>query len=168
MTEHQRAVTVTVVEKPACKLILKRGVIATDYFSLCEEIGCDKWDILETIQQAIDKVSYVELPPNLTTLGTSKSAFGLEVPVDFSGEIPEGFEIIDLPSCLMMWFNGAPYEDENWFGGAHAELSSAIQNYKPELYGYEFAKDCAPHFYYGASAATGCREMIPVRRMPTK
>lgn len=60
---------------------------------------------------------------------------------------------MDLPPFLYMWFQGAPYRDENWFGRAHEELARVISNCKPELYGYEFAKDSAPHFMYGTSAA---------------
>jgi len=168
MAENQRTVTVTVVEKPDCKLILKRGIKSQDYFAYCEEMGCDMFEILETVPQGLDKVVFIELPPRMITPGTSRAAAALEVPVDFDGDIPDGFEIIDLPSHLYMWFNGAPYEDENWYGYAHEELGRAISNYKPELYGYEFAEDSAPHFHYGTSAATGCKEMIPVRRLAKK
>ena len=168
MAENHRTVTVTVVEKPACRLILTRGKTSVDYFALCGEIGCDKEEMLETVPQTLDKVAYIELPPYLITPGTSKSAFGVEVPADFNGEIPEGFEVIDLPASQFMWFNGAPYEDENMWGVAHEELARAIGRYKPEMYGYEFALDAAPHYFYGTSAATGCREMIPVRRVGNK
>lgn len=168
MAENQRTVTVTIVEKPACKLILKRGMTSADYFSYCEEIGCDAFEILDAVPQALEKAMFLELPPKLITPGTSRAAAGLEVPCDFNAEIPEGFEIIDSPPCLMMWFNGAPYEDEDMFGVAHEELYRAISNYRPELYGYEFAKDSAPVFHYFASAVTGVRQMIPVRRLPTK
>jgi len=164
MVENQRTVTITVVEKPACKLILKRGIKSTDYFNYCEEIGCHVMEILENVQGALNKAVFLELSPNLITPGTSKAAWGIEVPTDFNAEIPEGYEIIDLPSHLYMWFNGAPYEDESWFGEAHCELGRAIANYNPKTYGYEFAKDFAPHFHYGTSAATGCKEMIPVRK----
>ena len=187
MSENQRTVTVTIVEKPACKLILARGIKATHYFELCEEIGCDKSELLETIAQKLNgepyekqatnhiypgksvsnigRVSYVDLPPNLTLPNTSRAAFALEVPADYNCEIPDEFDIVDLPPFSYMWFQGAPYEDENWFGCAHEELARAIKNYKPELYGFEFAKDAAPHFMYGTSAATGCREMIPIRNV---
>ena len=187
MSENQRTVTVTVVEKPVCKLILARGIKAMHYFELCEEIGCDKSEILETIAQKLNgefygkqttnhiypgesvsnigRVSYVDLPPNLTLPNTSRAAFALEVPADYNCEIPDGFDVVDLSPFSYMWFQGAPYEDENWFGCAHEELARAINNYKPKLYGYEFAKDAAPHFMYGTSAATGCREMIPVKKI---
>ena len=182
MAENQRTVTVTVVEKPKCKLILKRGVKSTDYFSYCAEMGCDTWEILENVEQTLNKdkpclelsanmvtpnkgVPFVELPPSMITPGTSKAACALEVSVGYNLKIPEGFEIVDLPPFLYMWFQGAPYEDENCFGDAHEEMAKTIANYKPELYGYEFAEDSAPHFHYGTSAATGCKEMIPVRRL---
>ena len=165
MAENQRTVTVTIIEKPNCKLILKRGIKSTGYFEYDAEMGCDKFEILETIPNALEKVVYIDLPPCMITPGTSKAAAALEVPVDFIGVIPEGFETIDLPSHLYMWFNGAPYEDESMFGVAHEELYRAIANYKPELYGYEYAIDSAPIFNYFASAANGVRQMIPVRRL---
>ena len=99
---------------------------------------------------------------------TSKAAAALEVPVDFGGGIPDGFEMIDLPSHLYMWYNAAPYEDENWCGMAHQELYRAIGNYKPELYGYEYAMDDAPVFNYFAPAITGVRQMIPIRKLLVK
>ena len=165
MAESKRTVTVTIIERPARKLILKRGVTADGYFSLCEEIGCDSWEVLEAIPQAMDDPAFLTLPPDLILPGTSKAAFGVEVPIDYALAIPEGFEIIDLPAHTKMWFQGAPYEDESWYGEAHGEMFRTIVNYKPELYGYEFALDSAPRFNFGASAARGVREMMPVRRL---
>ena len=165
MNGTSRTVTVTVIEKPFCKLILKRGIKSTDYWSYCAEIGCDKWEILETIPQALGKTVFLGLPPHLVKEGTSNVACGLEVPADFDSKIPDGFEIIDLPAHLMMWFQGAPYDDESWFGESHSEMYRTIGNYKPELYGYEFALDSAPRFEYGTFAATGCKVMIPIRRL---
>jgi len=168
MSENQRTVTVTVVEKPKCKLILKRGKKSTGYFEFCEEIGCDAFEILETVPQALEKVVFLELPPNMIMPGTSKAAAGVEVPADYSGDIPEGFDVVDMPSHSYMWFNGAPYEDESMYGVAHEELYRAIANYKPEVYGYEFAPDSAPVFHYGTTAATGCKQLIPIRKITTK
>lgn len=164
----QRIVTVTVVEKTARKLVLKRGIKSTDYFGWCAEIGCDKWELMSTITPALDKVSFVELPPHLIAKGTSKAACCVEVPLDFNSGIPDGFDIIEIPAHLMMWFQGAPYENEEWYGEAHTEMYSAIKNYNPELYGYAFDTESAPRFEYGTSAKTGCRVMIPVKRLSEK
>ena len=157
-----RTVTATFITKPACKLIIKRGILATDYFTYCDEIGCDIWDTLEKIPNRLDKVVFIILPKHLITKGTSKACCAVEVPHDYNLAIPEGCEIIELPEHPMLWFQGAPYEDENWYGGAHSEMNNAVQNYKPELYGYRFAYDLAPEIYYGATAKDGCKQLVPV------
>jgi hypothetical protein len=165
MTDAQRTVTVTVIEKPDCKLILKRGIAAKNYFEYSAEIGCDAFETLKTVSPTLDKVACVDLPLCLIKPNTSLVAAAVEVSADYSGEIPEGFEIIDLPAHLYMCFNGAPYDDENWCGKAHQELYKAIDNYKPELYGYEYIKDEAPVFNHFASAENGVRQIIPVRKI---
>ena len=40
--------------------------------------------------------------------GTSVYAHGVEVPADYAGTVPEGFELIDLPPCKMMVFQARP------------------------------------------------------------
>ncbi len=157
-----RTVTATFITKPARKLIIRRGVLSTDYFSFCEEIGCDIWDILEKTPHRADDVSFVMLPAFLTSEGTSGVGCAVEVPCDYHLPVPEGCDIIDLPAQAMLWFQGAPYEDESWYGGAHTELNNAIENYNPELFGYRFAPDLAPKHYFSASAQKGCRALIPV------
>lgn len=156
-----RTVTATFITKPACKLIIKRGILSTDYFSYCDEIGCDIWDTLEKVPNRLNKVSFVILPEFLVSQGTSKACCAAEVPLDYNSLVPEGCEIIELPEHTMLWFQGAPYEDENWYGGAHSEMYNAIHSYKPEMYGYRFAYDLAPEFHYGTSAKDGCRQLVP-------
>ena len=48
MSETQKTSTifVQVVDRPARKLILKRGIKATDYYAYCEEVDCEVWDVL--------------------------------------------------------------------------------------------------------------------------
>lgn len=52
------------------------------------------------------------LPDKLIETGTSRYVQGVEVPVDYAGKIPDGFEIMELEPCTMMVFQGEPYEDE--------------------------------------------------------
>ncbi|MGL5512945.1 MAG: helix-turn-helix transcriptional regulator, partial [Sporomusa sp.] len=46
-TMKSSVVFTQVIERPARKLILKRGTKAADYFAYCEEVGCDVWGMLE-------------------------------------------------------------------------------------------------------------------------
>jgi hypothetical protein len=36
------------------------------------------------------------------------------VPENYSGEVPDGFDLIDLPPCKMMVFQRQPYDDERF------------------------------------------------------
>ena len=105
------AIFVQVIERPARGLILKRGKTATEYFAYCEELGCDIWGILTSIKDALYEPIGMWLPKKLRPEGTSEYAQGVEVPLDYAGGIPEGFEFITLEPCKMMIFQGEPYDD---------------------------------------------------------
>lgn len=157
-------VFVQVIERPARKLILKRGIKATGYFEYCEEVGCDVWDVLTGIKEALYEPIGMWLPENLRRPGTSVYAQGVEVPVNYSGEVPDGFEIIDLPPCKMMVFQGQPYDDEK-FMDAISELWEAMDNYNPEIYGFKWADEDGPRFQLAPMGYRGYIEARPVRQL---
>ncbi len=78
-TQKTNTIFVQVVDRPARKLILKRGIKAADYFAYCEEVGCEVWDVLCGIKQAVNEPIGMWLPENLRTPGTSIYAQGVEV-----------------------------------------------------------------------------------------
>ena len=129
-------VFVQVIERPARKLILKRGLKATHYFEYCEEVGCDIWEVLSDIKEASYEPIGMWLPDNLRKPGTSVYAQGVEVPLDYNGEVPEGYEITELAPCKMMIFQGPPFEDAK-FGDAISELWEVMKSYNPEIYGLD-------------------------------
>lgn len=166
MPDKQKANTVfvQVVDRPARKLILKRGVKATHYFEYCEEVGCDVWEVLSSIKEAIYEPIGMWLPENMRKPGTSEYAQGVEVPADFSGRVPEGFELIDLPPCKMMIFQGQPYDD-NKFEEAISELWAVMKTYNPEIYGFTWADEDAPRFQLAPMGYRGYIEARPVRQI---
>jgi AraC-like DNA-binding protein len=157
-------VFVQVIERPERKLILKRGKKAEEYFAYCEEVGCDIWGLLCSIKEALYEPIGMWLPDHLRTPGTSYYAQGVEVPADYSGEVPEGLEIISLPPCRMMVFQGQPYEDEK-FDAAISELWEVMKTFKPELYGFEWADEDAPRFQLAPQGYRGYIEARPVRKI---
>lgn len=168
MTKSSNANTVfvQVIDRPARKLILKRGIRATHYFEYCEEAGCDVWGILSSIKEAIYEPIGMWMPENLRKPCTSKYAQGVEVPVDYAGEIPEGFELIELPPCKMMVFQGQPYDDEK-FEEAVGELWEVMKNYNPEIYGFKWADEDGPRFQLAPMGYRGYIEARPVRQLNT-
>jgi AraC family transcriptional regulator len=164
MSETMKASTifVQVVDRPARKLILKRGVKAADYYAYCEEVGCEVWDVLTGIQQALYEPIGMWLPENLRKPGTSVYTQGVEMPADYAGPVPEGFELIDLPPCKMMIFQGQPYDDAD-FEEAIGSLWETVKHYKPELYGFRWADEDGPRFQLEPQGYRGYIEGRPVR-----
>lgn len=159
-----KTVFVQVVERPARKVILKRGIKATHYFEYCGEVGCDVWDALSGIEEAMYEPIGMWLPASMIKSGTSTYVQGVEVPADYSGEVPDGFEVMDLPPCKMMVFQGEPYDDCR-FQEAIGELWEVMKRYNPEIYGFEWADEDAPRFQLAPMGYRGYIEARPVRQV---
>ena len=160
-----RTMTVTAVERPARKLILLRSTTATDYLSYCEEMGCDWEGLLTSIPEKFDAAALLTLPPELVEPGTGNTASGVEVPLDYSKEIPPGYDLIELPPCLMLYFQGAPFEDDNDFGEAITTLCQIMDEYDPTQYSWQYAPELAPAFNFGASATMGAKMARPAQKL---
>lgn len=164
MTEKTKlnTVFVQVVARPARRLILKRGVKADNYFDYCEEAGCDVWGVLCSIKDALYEPIGMWLPEKLRKPGTSEYAQGVEVSPDYQGQVPDGYEMIDLPGCQMMVFQGPPFDDEK-FETAIQDLWQVMKDYHPEVYGFRWADDDGPRFQLAPLGERGYIEARPVR-----
>lgn len=157
-------VFVQVVERPGRKLILKRGVKAAHYFEYCEEVGCEVWEVLSAIRGALYEPIGMWLPESMVRPGTSAYAQGVEVPLDFSGEVPKGYEVITLPACKMMVFQGPSFDDEK-FEDAISDIWEIMKSYDPKLYGFEWADEDGPRFQLAPMGYRGYIEARPVRQI---
>ena len=167
--EHKTAVIFTqIIERPARKLLLYRSKKATEYFEYCEEVGCGTpekpapWDILCGIKEALNEPMGVWLPDSMRPEGTGVYAHAVEVPVDYSGEIPEGFDVIDLAPCSYLIFQGEPYDDDNFSQEINA-VWEKIGKFHPKVYGYEWDEEIAPRFQFAPMGWRGYIEGRPVK-----
>ena len=135
-----RNVFIQVIEKPARKVILKRGIKATEYWSYCKEVGCDVWGLLTSIKSISGEPVCLWLPEKMRKPITNEYVQGVEVETDYKGIIPEGFEAIDLPAATFLLFRGEPFQEEK-YEAAIGEIWDAEKKYNPEFLGYEWDKD---------------------------
>ena len=154
-------VFVQVIEKPERKVIIKRGKEATEYFKYCEEVGCDVWGLLCSMKSISGEPVCLWLPKKHIIAGTSEYVQGVEVVVDYSGEIPDGFDIIELPKCKYIMFQGEPFEEEN-FCEAIQQVLDAIKKYNPGLIGYEW-DDGNPRIQLEPIGTRGYIEFVAVK-----
>lgn len=152
---------ITTVERPKRKLLFLRAKKATDYFSYCEEMGCEWEGLLNSILEKLDTAALLELPKYFQKEGFSNIAAGVELPITYEGEIPESYEVIELEPYKMLYFESEAFEKEEDFFPAIESVFKAIENFDPRKYGLEYADDKAPRFNFGGE--TSARYAIPVR-----
>ena len=157
-------VFVQVVDRPERKVVVRYAQKATDYFTYCEEVGCDVWDVLSGIDNALYEPMGMWMPQSLRKMGTGSYLQGVEVPLEFDRKAPEGYEVITLPACQMMIFQGPPF-DEALFEEAIADLWEVMNRYDPTLYGFTWADEDGPRFQLAPMGYRGYIEGRPVRPM---
>ena len=135
--ENLQSVFVQVVQKPERKVIIKRGVKAEDYFPYCEEVGCDVWGTLLSMDSLCGEPVCLWLPEKYKKPGTSTYVQGVETEAEYSGAVPEGFDVICLPAAEYLMFQGEPFEEENYCE-AIAAVQKAMVRYAPAAIGYEW------------------------------
>ncbi len=154
-------VFVQTIEKPERKVIIKRGKEATEYWKYCEEVGCDVWGLLTSIKSISGEPVCLWLPPKYIKPNTSEYVQGVEVPMDYAGEIPEGFDVIELPRCEYLRFQGEPFEEAD-FAEAIGQVWEAIKKYDPQRQGYCW-DETNPRIQLEPIGTRGYIELHPVK-----
>ncbi len=135
--EAVKNVFIQVVKKPERKVIIKRGVLAEDYFAYCGEVGCDVWGMLTSMDSLCGEPVCLWLPAKYRKPDTSVYVQGVEVGVDYEGIIPEGFDIITLPQAQYLMFQGEPFAEEDYCEAIKA-VQQSVAKYDPGIIGYKW------------------------------
>lgn len=138
--ENVRNVFIQQIHKPARKVIIKRGKKADEYFAYCEEVGCDVWGMLTSMDSLCGEPVCLWLTEKYRKPGTSVYVQGVEVSVDYNGSIPDGFDVIDLPECDYLMFQGEPFKEEDYCEAIMA-VQQSMEKYEPSIIGYKWNND---------------------------
>lgn len=160
--EQVRNVFIQVLHKPPRDILLKRGVQAEEYFQYCTEVGCDVWGLLLSMDSLCEEPVCLWLPEPYKTPDTSTYVQGVEVPPDYAGPIPEGFDRISLPAADYLMFQGDPFPEEDYCA-AIAALQQAMDRYDPSIIGYAW-DDSSPRIQLEPRGERGYIELRPVRK----
>ena len=164
--ENVQSVFVQLQRKPARKVIVKRGVAAEDYFAYCEEVGCDVWGLLTSMDSLCGEPVCLWLPEKFKKPNTSTYVQGVEVDCDYNGIIPDGFDVMLLPEAEYLVFQGEPFEEENYCDAIDA-VQSAMAKYDPALIGYRWDDD-NPRMQLEPRGERGYIELRAVRPLEKK
>lgn len=158
----ENVIFVQVIEKPARKVIIKRGVQADNYFPYCEEVGCDVWGILTSIKSLSGEPICLWLPEHYRTPNTSEYVQGVEVSVEFAGTVPDGFNVITLPAAKYLMFQGEPFQEEDYCE-AIKQVQTAIKKYDPSVIGYHWDKE-TPRIQLEPIGTRGYIELLAIKK----
>lgn len=156
-----RTIFIQEIEKPKRKVLIKRGIKATDYFAYCEEVGCDVWGLLLSIKSISDEPVCLWLPKSYITPGTSEYVQGVEVPADYDGLIPDGLDVIELPAARYLMFKGEPFAEEDYCQ-AIEELQEARKKYDPSVVCAQWDLS-NPHIQLEPLGQRGYVELWPIK-----
>lgn len=157
---------VTPVQRPKRKLIFLRSKEgAKSYWNFCQEMSCEWEGLLNSNQEKFDTAAFMMLPESLGKEGQALAAAGIEVPIWYDGEIPEGYEVAELEPCDMLYFQSQKYEKEDEFVTYMKAVEKAMEEYDYEAYGFKRDETIAPTFNFGADAKHGAKMALPVRRV---
>ena len=157
-----KSVFIQIIRKPQRKVIIKRGINADDYFNYCDEVGCDVWGMLLSMDSLCGEPVCMWLPERYRAPGTSVYVQGVEVSCDYAGAIPEGFDVIALPEAEYLMFQGEPFCEEDYCE-AIAAVQSAMDRYEPSVIGYEW-DDENPRIQLEPKGERGYIELRAVKR----
>lgn len=159
--ETVKTIFIQEVDKPKRKVLIKRGIKATDYFAYCDEVGCDVWGLLQSIKSINGEPVCLWLPKSYIAPGTSEYVQGVEVPADYDGVIPDGMDIIELPAARYLMFQGEPFAEEDYCQ-AIEELQEATKKYDPSVICAQW--DLAnPRIQLEPMGQRGYVELLPIK-----
>lgn len=158
-------ISVSVVEKPERKVLIRRAKKAKDYFDYCVEVGCDVWNDLKKIASSGSEPICLWLTESLILPGTSQYVQGVEVAIDQDLDIPDGYDLIHLPKTEYLMFQGAPFvEDE--FEAAIDAVWEAIADFDPSSLGYMWDID-NPRIQLEPIGSRGYVELVAIKKLAT-
>ena len=102
------------------------------------------------------------LPEKYKKPNSSTYVQGVEVAADYNGAVPDGFDVIELPSAEYLMFQGEPFEEED-YAEAIISLQSAINRYNPDTIGYIW-DDESPRIQLEPRGERGYIELRAVKR----
>lgn len=161
--ENVKNVFVQIVKKPMRKAVIKRGKKAEDYFEYCEEVGCDVWGLLLSMDSLCGEPVCLFLPEKMRKPGTSVYVQGVEADLDFNYVVPEGFDVITLPEAEYLSFTGEPFNEEDYCEAITA-VRNAIGKYNPAVIGYEWDNE-NPDIQLEPRGERGYIELKAVKRI---
>lgn len=159
--EEEIDVFVQIIHKPKRKVMIKRGIAATEYFEYCQEVSCDIWGLLTSIHSISGEPVCLWLPEKYRKPGTSQYVQGVELALEDEEVVPEGFDVVVLPEAEYMMFQGEPFDEKDYCSAIEG-VQEAIKRFDPRSRGYQWDEE-NPRIQLEPIGKRGYIELVAVR-----
>lgn len=101
-----------------------------------------------------------------TWKGGKRSYFyGLGVPYDYNGEIPEGFEIREIPASYYIVFSHPPFDYLKDNGEVMSRVEELAWNFDPSVKGYKWNEDVCQDYQRHYPEGLGYQVLRPISKL---
>jgi AraC-like DNA-binding protein/predicted transcriptional regulator YdeE len=137
-------ITVSIQVLPAHKFIGVRYLDASDYMDFWKKdevkYGRDRCDEVDGVLSSIKSFNGI-IGSWIYQNGKRGYMYGIEVPANYAGEVPEGMECLSFPESHYAVFHHPPYDYSKMELSVHEALGKSMESWNPAEHGYQWRDD---------------------------
>jgi AraC family transcriptional regulator len=160
-------ITVSIQVVPAHKFIGIRNIDADGYWDFWKKdeakYGRDRCEEIDGRLTSIKSFNG-EVGGRFQQDGKWGYMFGIEVPVNYKGEVPEGMEVVEIPGGPYAVFHHPPYDYISQERSVDDAMEKFIKNWDPVSHGYQW-DDSRPTYYRHNPPKYGQATVRPMKKL---
>lgn len=151
---------------PAHKFIGISDKNVQTYFDFWEHHNCDEiTGTIESMRNVMDPVVECHTGGWFWEDGKRGYFYGGGVAADYSGKVPEGFEIISIPGSYYLVFYHPPFDFLKDCEEVITRVEDLAWNYDPSQKGFKWNETECRDYQRMASEVIGCEVLRPVKKL---
>jgi AraC family transcriptional regulator len=121
---------------PARKFIGLKAEGATDYFDFWARVEGASWDCNRVDGILASLTANAQIGGWYEEGGKKGYLYGVEMPADYAGPVPEGMTMMDVPATEYVVFRHPPYDFDSQDAAVWRAIRKAVAAYDPRAAGY--------------------------------
>lgn len=151
---------------PAHKYICIRDIEAQDYCSFWQRHDCDEvCGLIDSMSHVAHPVVFPHTAGWFYENGKKGYMYGFGVPMDYKGEIPQGFEVREIPESHYLVFYHPTFDYLKDCGEVMCRVEELAWNFDPTTKGFQWNEELCNDYQRHCPETTGYEVLRPVKKM---
>jgi AraC-like DNA-binding protein/predicted transcriptional regulator YdeE len=130
------SIEITIQSVPARRFVGIEADDARDYLDFWSKIAAAGWDCAKVEGLLASITGNAQIGGWYDHEGRSGYLYGVEVPADYGGPVPEGMRVRDVPATDYVVFRHPPYDFDSQDAAVWKAIRAAVAAYDPRAAGY--------------------------------